>query len=39
MPDIILALIIGYGLDLVLGDPEWLYHPVCLIGRFISFAE
>jgi adenosylcobinamide-phosphate synthase len=39
MPDIILALIIGYGIDLVLGDPEWLYHPVCLIGRFISFME
>ncbi len=39
MPDIILALIIGYGLDLVLGDPEWLYHPVCVIGKFISFME
>ena len=39
MPDIILALIIGYGIDLMLGDPEWLYHPVCLIGRFISFME
>ncbi|MCR4578244.1 MAG: adenosylcobinamide-phosphate synthase CbiB [Clostridiales bacterium] len=39
MPDIILALIIGYGIDLALGDPEWLYHPVCLIGRFISFME
>lgn len=39
MPDIILALTIGYGLDLVLGDPEWLYHPVCVIGKFISFME
>ena len=39
MPDMILALVLGYGLDLILGDPEWLYHPVRLIGRFISFAE
>ena len=39
MPDFILALILGYGLDLILGDPEWLYHPVRLIGRFISFTE
>ncbi|MBR5010081.1 MAG: cobalamin biosynthesis protein CobD [Clostridia bacterium] len=39
MPDIIWALILGYGLDLILGDPEWLYHPVRMIGRFISFME
>ncbi|MBR4234797.1 MAG: cobalamin biosynthesis protein CobD [Clostridia bacterium] len=39
MPDVILALVIGCAIDLVLGDPEWLYHPVRLIGRFISFAE
>ncbi|MBO4836248.1 MAG: cobalamin biosynthesis protein CobD [Clostridia bacterium] len=39
MPDRILALLIGFGLDLILGDPEWLYHPVRLIGKYISFAE
>lgn len=39
MGDWILALVIGFGLDLLLGDPEWLYHPVCLIGRYISFME
>ncbi|MBQ9010714.1 MAG: cobalamin biosynthesis protein CobD [Clostridia bacterium] len=33
------ALLGGFLLDLLLGDPEWLYHPVRLIGRFISFAE
>ena len=33
------ALIAGYLLDLLLGDPEWLYHPVRLIGKYISFAE
>ena len=30
---------IGYGLDLLLGDPAWLYHPVCLIGKYISWLE
>ena len=35
----IAALITGFLLDLLLGDPEWLYHPVRLIGRYISFAE
>lgn len=39
MPDHILALIIGFVLDLLLGDPDWLYHPVCIIGRYIAFAE
>jgi len=39
MSDWILALVIGFVLDLLLGDPEWLYHPVCLIGKYISFAE
>lgn len=35
----IAALIAGFILDLLLGDPEWLYHPVRLIGKYISFAE
>ena len=35
----IAALIVGFLLDLLLGDPEWLYHPVRLIGKYISFAE
>ena len=35
----ILALIAGFLLDLLLGDPEWLYHPVRLIGKYISFTE
>ena len=35
----IAALITGYLLDLLLGDPEWLYHPVRLIGKYISFEE
>ncbi|MBQ8092683.1 MAG: cobalamin biosynthesis protein CobD [Clostridia bacterium] len=37
--DYVIALIIGFILDAILGDPEWLYHPVCIIGRYISWAE
>ena len=29
----------GYILDLLIGDPHWLYHPVRLIGKWISFLE
>lgn len=39
MTDRIIALLIGFILDLLLGDPAWLYHPVCLIGRYIAWAE
>lgn len=34
-----LALAAGFLLDLVFGDPRWLYHPVCAIGTLISFLE
>ena len=39
MPAHILALLVGAALDLVIGDPEWFYHPVRLIGRYVAFAE
>lgn len=29
----------GYILDLLIGDPHWLYHPVRLIGNLISWLE
>ena len=29
----------GFILDLMIGDPRWLYHPVCLIGNLIAFLE
>ena len=29
----------GLLLDLLFGDPGWLYHPVRLIGNWISWAE
>ena len=34
-----LALLAGWALDLLLGDPAWLYHPVVAIGKLISFLE
>ena len=35
----LLALPAGFLLDLIIGDPRWLYHPVCLIGKLISILE
>ena len=35
----LMACLTGFILDLIFGDPIWLYHPVRLIGRFISFLE
>ena len=32
----LLALILGFVLDLLIGDPRWLYHPVCVIGNLIT---
>lgn len=34
-----IAIVLGYILDLIVGDPHWLYHPVQLIGRLITFLE
>ena len=42
MPDwffVILPLLIGWLLDLVLGDPSWLPHPVVGFGKMIAFGE
>lgn len=38
-PAHIQALLVGALIDLLIGDPEWFYHPVRLIGKYISFAE
>ena len=34
-----IALVIGYVLDLIIGDPGWLYHPVRIIGKAIEALE
>ena len=36
---LILPLLIGFGIDCVLGDPHSLPHPVVLIGTTISALE
>lgn len=35
----IFVLPVSFLLDLLLGDPARLYHPICLIGNGISFLE
>lgn len=35
----LMACIAGFLLDFLFGDPVWLYHPVRIIGNFISFGE
>ena len=36
---VILPLLAGWLLDLLLGDPQWLPHPVVLFGKIIAFCE
>ena len=33
------AILAGFILDLIFGDPHWLPHPICLIGNLIGFLE
>ena len=35
----IIALTLGFGLDLLIGDPHGVIHPVVLIGKLISALE
>ena len=37
--ELLAVVALGFLLDQVLGDPHWLYHPVRLIGAYISFLE
>jgi len=34
-----IQIVVGYTLDLILGDPYFLYHPVRLIGHLINFLD
>ncbi|MHB1485585.1 MAG: adenosylcobinamide-phosphate synthase CbiB [Saccharofermentanales bacterium] len=36
---IAIIILCAYVLDLIFGDPNWLPHPVCLIGKIISEGE
>lgn len=33
------ALVIGFFLDLLIGDPHFIYHPIRLVGNLISVTE
>lgn len=35
----LLALVLGFLLDLLIGDPEGLYHPIRLVGNLIGVLE
>lgn len=35
----LLAIILGFVLDLIIGDPRWMYHPVRLVGKLIEVLE
>lgn len=35
----LLAVLIGFGIDLILGDPQGFPHPVVLMGKQISWLE
>jgi len=39
MPDYILALGLGFLLDMLAGDPEWFPHPVRWMGKYITRME
>ena len=33
------AILAGFIMDLIIGDPHWMYHPVRVIGKLITFLE
>jgi len=37
--EIVIPLIAGFILDVFIGDPHWLPHPIRLFGNAISFGE
>jgi len=39
MTSSLFAFMLGFLLDMIIGDPHWLYHPVQLLGRLITVLE
>lgn len=35
----LLALVLGFIIDLIFGDPHWIYHPICIVGNLIGTLE
>ncbi len=38
-PEIVIPLLAGFALDLIIGDPHWLPHPIRLFGWMIAKGE
>ena len=36
---ILLAVLLGFCVDLILGDPRWMPHPVVYMGKAITRLE
>lgn len=36
---VVCAAVLGFLMDLLLGDPAWMPHPVVLMGKLISYLE
>lgn len=37
--ELTIAVVLGFLLDWLCGDPAWLWHPVCAIGKLIARTE
>lgn len=35
----LIACVIGFFLDIIIGDPHWFYHPIRLVGKLIEKSE
>lgn len=33
------AVVVGFVIDLLIGDPRWLYHPIRIVGNLIAVLE
>ncbi|WP_297090550.1 adenosylcobinamide-phosphate synthase CbiB [uncultured Draconibacterium sp.] len=38
-PEIVIPLLIGFLLDALIGDPQWLPHPIRIFGKAIAIGE
>ena len=38
-PHLLFQIIAAFILDIIIGDPQWRYHPVRLIGKFVENLE
>lgn len=36
---ILTAVVVGFVIDVMIGDPRWLYHPIRIVGNLIAVLE